>query len=83
MVPPGDLGPLPIWAGVYLAVVVAFSVSGYVLYHRVIRLILQGKGEARFDRPLERLMGAAVIVLGQKKVLQRVPQRTGLASATP
>ena len=75
MVPPGDIGPLPIWAGVYLALVVAFSVSGYVLYHRVIRLILQGKGEARFDRPLERLMGAAVIVLGQKKVLQRVPQK--------
>ena len=43
------------------------------LYQRVFRLVLQGRAEARFDRPMERLTGAMAIVLGQKKVLQRVP----------
>ena len=75
MVPPGDIGPIPIWAGVYLALLVACVISGYVLYWRVLRLIRQGKGVARFDRPLERLKGAMIIVLGQRRVLQRVPQR--------
>ena len=75
MVPPGDIGPFPVWAGVYLAVVVVAAISGYLFYFRVVRLILQGKPDARFDRPLERLIGATVIVLGQRKVLQRVPQR--------
>jgi Fe-S oxidoreductase len=73
MVPPGDIfGLLPTWVGVYLALVLAMSFSGYAIYHRVFRLILQGKSVARFDRPLERLSGAAAIVLGQRKVLQRV-----------
>ncbi len=69
MVPPGDIGPLPIWVGVYLAVLVTGALSNYVLYHRVFRLIRQGKGVARFDRPWERLTGATAIVLGQRKVL--------------
>ena len=34
--------------------------------------MLQGLPVARLDRPLTRLTGAAVIVLGQRKVLQRV-----------
>ena len=75
MVPPGDIGPLPIWVGVYLALLVTVAVSNYILYNRVFRLIRQGKSVARFDRPWERLTGATAIVLGQRKVLQRVPQR--------
>jgi Fe-S oxidoreductase/nitrate reductase gamma subunit len=73
MVPPGDIfGLIPTWVGVYLALVLAMSFSGYAIYSRVFRLILQGKPVARFDRPVERLIGAAAIVLGQRKVLQRV-----------
>ena len=75
MVPPGDIGPLPIWVGVYLALILVSAVSGYVFYQRVLRLVRQGKGVARFDRPLVRLSGALVIVLGQSRVLQRVPFR--------
>ena len=81
MVPPGDiLGSIPIWVGVCLALVVSQVVSGYVFYQRVISLILQGKGVARFDRPLERLKGVITVVLGQRKVLQRVgaKDRSGL-----
>ncbi len=75
MVPPGDiLGVIPTWAGVYAALIIAMLVAGYVLYHRVFRLIGQGKTTARFDRPGERLRGAMVIVLGQRRVLQRVGQ---------
>jgi Fe-S oxidoreductase/nitrate reductase gamma subunit len=73
MVPPGDIfGVIPVWVGVYLALVIAFSIAGYTLHRRVFRLIFQGKSVARFDRPLERLAGATAIVLGQRKVLQRV-----------
>jgi Fe-S oxidoreductase/nitrate reductase gamma subunit len=73
MVPPGDIfGIIPTWVGVYTALVIAFSIAGYTLYRRVFRLIFQGKSVARFDRPLERLTGATAIVLGQRKVLQRV-----------
>lgn len=75
MVPPGDIGTLPIWVGVYVALLVSGAISSYVLYRRVFRLILQGKSVARFDQPWERLKGATVIVLGQRKVLQRVPQK--------
>jgi Fe-S oxidoreductase len=73
MVPPGDIfGFIPVWVGVYVAMVVAFSLAGHALYHRVFRLIFQGKPVARFDRPWDRLVGALSIVLGQRKVLQRV-----------
>ena len=76
MVPPGDIfGSVPIWVGVYLALLLSQAVAGYLFYYRVIRLIRQGKGVARFDRPLKRLMGAASIVLGQRRVLQRVPAK--------
>jgi Fe-S oxidoreductase len=57
---------------VYAATVLAFTLAGYVSYQRVFRLILQGRPAARFDRPWERLTGAIAIVLGQRKVLQRV-----------
>ena len=73
MVPPGDIGPVPIWVGVYVLLLLTLVVGGYVFYYRVIHLVLQGRRELRFDRPMERLSGAVLIVLGQKKVLQRVP----------
>ncbi len=73
MVPPDNIfGAIPTWIGVYLAVLVASGLGGYALYHRVFRLVMQGKPVDRFDRPLERLTGAITIVLGQRKVLQRV-----------
>ena len=73
MVPPGDIfGMIPTWVGVYLALIIAAAVSGYMIYRRVFRLVLQGKSAARFDHPWQRLTGAAAIVLGQRKVLQRV-----------
>ena len=73
MVPPGDIGPIPIWVGVYVLFLLAAAAGGYAIYQRVFRLVLQGRSEYRFDRPWERLSGAMAIVLGQKKVLQRVP----------
>jgi Fe-S oxidoreductase len=76
MVPPGDIfGSIPIWVGVYLALFLSQAAAAYLFYYRVIRLIRQGKGTARFDRPFKRLMGAVEIVLGQRRVLQRVPAR--------
>ena len=75
MVPPGDIGAAPIWVGVYVAVILTMAVSGCLFYFRVIRLIRQGKSAARFDQPLQRLKGALIIVLGQRRVLQRVPAR--------
>ena len=73
MVPPADIfGAIPTWIGVYLAVLVASCLGGFALYRRVFRLVMQGKPVARFDRPMERLTGAITIVLGQRKVLQRV-----------
>ena len=75
MVSPGDIGAVPVWVGVYMAVVLTLAVSGYLFYFRVIRLIRQGKNEARFDHPLQRLKGALIIVLAQRRVLQRVPAR--------
>ena len=73
MVPPGDLGALPVWAPVYLLLAAALAVFGVVFYRRVVRLVAQGRADWRFDRPGLRLAGALIIVLGQKKVLQRVP----------
>ena len=83
MVPPGDIGPVPIWAGVYLFLALTGAISSYLFYFRVVRLIRQGGNVARFDHPWQRLTGAASIVLGQRKVLQRVPSKdwAGLAHA--
>ena len=72
MVPPGDIGALPLWVGVFVLLGLALAVFHYAFYQRVVRLVLQGKETARFDRPLERLTGALLISLGQQKVLQRV-----------
>ncbi len=73
MVPPDHIfGVLPVWVGVYVLAALTFAVAGYAVYYRVFRLVLQGMPVARFDRPLTRLTGAVGIVLGQRKVLQRV-----------
>ena len=73
MVPPGDIfGVIPVWVGVYLALIATQALAGYLAYRRVIHLIRQGRSVARFDRPWERLRGAISIVVGQRKVLQRV-----------
>ena len=63
------------WVGVYVALALTLAASSYLFYYRVIRLIRQGKHAARWDHPLQRLKGALIIVLGQRKVLQRVPAR--------
>ena len=91
MVPPDALfGVMPVWVGVYVLTAITVAVAGYAVYYRVFRLVLQGAPSARFDRPLTRLTGAVAIVLGQRKVLQRVgrtdprSRRIDLAaSATP
>ena len=70
---PGDIfGVIPVWVGVYLALLLTQALAGWLAYRRVIHLIRQGRSVARFDRPWERLRGAVSIVLGQRKVLQRV-----------
>ena len=61
--------------GVYVALLLSLAVSGYLFYYRVIHLIRQGKSVARFDHLWERLKGATIIVLGQRRVLQRVPAK--------
>ena len=75
MVPPGDIGPVPIWVGVYIATALVLLCSNYLLYHRVVRLVRQGNNLARFDHLWQRTSGAISIVLGQRKVLQRVPKK--------
>jgi len=75
MVPPGDIGSVPIWVGMYAAVTLVVICSGLLFYYRVVRLIRQGNSVARFDHLWERSIGAFTIVVGQRKVLQRVPKK--------
>ena len=42
MVPPGDIGPVPIWVGVYIATALVLLCSNFLLYYRVVRLVRQG-----------------------------------------
>ena len=73
MVPPGDIfGIIPVWVGVYLALIATQALAGWLAYKRVIHLIRQGRSVPRFDRPWQRFTGAISIVVGQRKVLQRV-----------
>ena len=85
MVPPDGLfgTSAHIAIGVYALLVLAVGLSGYLLYHRVFRLIMLGRPERRFDQPLRRLGGLLAISLGQRKVLQRVGlrDRAGLGHA--
>ncbi|MFQ5934578.1 MAG: hypothetical protein ACE5KI_08055, partial [Dehalococcoidia bacterium] len=76
MVPPGEIfGFIPTWVGVFVFAGVCFGISGYFLYMRVFRLVFLGKRESRFDQPVKRLTNALIVVLGQRKVLQRVSLR--------
>ena len=76
MVPPEDIfGAIDLRVGVFLALAAALALSGYVFHRRVVGLVLLGRSENRFDQPLRRLAGFAAIVLGQRKVLQRVSLR--------
>ena len=73
MVPPGDIfGIIPVWVGVYLALIATQALAGWLAYKRVIHLVRQGRSVARFDQPWTRFTGAVGIVVGQRKVLQRV-----------
>ncbi|MDP6453597.1 MAG: hypothetical protein QF898_09845, partial [SAR202 cluster bacterium] len=82
MVPPENLfGAIPIWVAVYVFGFGTFGAAGFILYHRVFRLVMIGKQPARFDQPVRRLFGALPMILGQKKVLQSVSlkDKAGLA----
>ena len=83
MVPPDNvLGLLPTWVALYALALATFATAGFLLYHRVFRLILLGKPSNRFDQPLKRILGAIPLIFGQRKVLQRVSvsrDRSGLA----
>jgi len=81
MVPPDSIfGSIQTWIGVYLALIVGLAVSGHFLYHRVIKLVLLGRQDLRFDQLLKRLFNFLLITPGQKKVLQRfsLQDRSGL-----
>jgi len=76
MVPPEQFfGLIPNGIVVYLVSILAFGVASLMMWRRVIRLVLLGHAEPRFDQPMRRLWNATVIVLGQRKVLQRVSPR--------
>ena len=83
MVPPDDLfGAVPVWVGVYLITAFALGLFGWILYRRVLRLVLLGRRPDRFDQPLRRAAGAIPPVFGQLKVLQSVSlkrDRAGLS----
>ena len=74
MVPPEEIfGIIPNWLGVFLVSGIAFALAGFVLYWRVVRMVLLGRSKNRFDQPLLRIWGLVTIVLGQA----RVPVLTG------
>ena len=76
MVPPDSIfGVVPIWVGVYVALAATLGVSGALFYTRVVRLVLLGRWEARFDRPLRRFFNFLTVFVGQRKVVQRVSLR--------
>ncbi len=83
MVPPDSLfGVIPTWVAVYVASAYGLGLSAFILYLRVVRLVLLGKRTDRFDHPVRRVLGAIPLVLGQTKVLQStslIRDRAGLA----
>ena len=80
MVPPDSvLGVIPTWVALYPLALIAFGTAGFILYHRVFRLILLGRAADRFDQPIRRIVGAIPLIFGQSKVLQRVSLRRDLA----
>ncbi len=84
MVPPETIFGIPAWVAVYGLSAVGFGVAAWAAYRRVFRLVLLGRPSGRFDRPVRRLLGAAPLVFGQRKVLQSVSprrDRAGIAHA--
>ncbi|PKB67910.1 MAG: hypothetical protein BZY82_01855 [SAR202 cluster bacterium Io17-Chloro-G3] len=84
MVPPEEIfGAIPNWIAVFLVSGVAFSISGFVLYWKVARLVILGRSTNRMDRPLQRLWGLVTVVGAQSRVLQRLSfrDRAGLGHA--
>ena len=83
MVPPDELfGVIPVWIAVFVLSAYGFGAAAFVLYFRVIRLVLLGRPTNRFDQPLRRVIGAIPLTLGQRRVLQSVSlrrDRAGLA----
>ncbi len=81
MVPPESIfGELDVWVGVYAALIVSLGASGYLFYQRVISQLLRGRREFQFDQPLRRLLNFTLVVMGQRKVMQRfsLPDKAGL-----
>lgn len=83
MVPPEELfGITQTWIGVCVLSALGFGLAAFIFYTRVLKLIMLGTYVNRFNNPLERLLGAIPMTLGQSKVLQRVSlkkDRAGLA----
>ena len=74
MVVPDDLfGLIPLWVGVYAIGAIAFGVAGWAVTQRFFLPILVGRrDERRFDQPIRRLLGVALVVCGQRRVLMSV-----------
>ena len=74
MVVPDDLfGLIPLWVGVYAIGAIAFGVAGWAVTQRFFLPILVGRrDERRFDQPIRRLLGVALVVFGQRRVLMSV-----------
>ena len=84
MVPPDSIfGEIDTWIGVYIALLATLVLSTHLFYHRVIKLILLGQKDNRFDRPWRRLSNFLLVVMGQRKVLQRMslPDKAGIGHA--
>ena len=83
MAPPDELfGVVPTWIVVYVISAYGLSLAAFLLYMRVVRLVLLGKPISWFDHPVRRIIGAIPPTLGQSKVLESVSlkrDRSGLA----
>ena len=75
MVAPQDVFGAPAWLVAYVVSAVGFSVAGLLVYQRVLKLVLLGRPQSRFDQPLRRILGAIPPVFGQTKVLQSLSRR--------
>ena len=75
MVAPQEVFGAPAWLLAYVVSAVGFSVAVLLVYQRVLKLVLLGRPQSRFDQPLRRVLGAIPPVFGQTKVLQSVSRR--------
>ena len=79
MSPPIQIFDIPTWIGVYLLTLLAFSISGSIIYYRFIRIVLKGKPIIIYPNLKNRLFGSLNLIFGQKKVLQSVSIKKDLA----